>query len=226
MAELDMKLKLFIDTEAKKVLFAEAGKDIVDYLFYLLSLPVGTVVRLLKEKGVVGCLADLYESFENLDQTFIKSGKDKDFLISPRALFNPAEIPLLLSDLKSRKVYMCSGLCNGKMSYVPNTFCNDCKKYANIEIPDVAAHVAWRTKNAGRGFVKGVVTYIVMDNLEVKPMSANTFITLLNKLGVKEPDDLEGRVVELGVDEGLQLLKASMESKTVLTSVFLGNTGA
>ncbi|TXG49686.1 hypothetical protein EZV62_025561 [Acer yangbiense] len=43
---------------------------------------------------------------------------------------------------------------------------------------------------------------------------------------VKEPDDLEGRVVELSVDEGLQLLKASMESKTVLASVFLGNTGA
>ncbi|KAI9157171.1 hypothetical protein LWI28_017907 [Acer negundo] len=60
----------------------------------------------------------------------------------------------------------------------------------------------------------------------VKPMSANTFITLLYKLGVKEPDNPEERVVELGVDEGLQLLKASIESRTLLTSVFPGNTGA
>ncbi|TXG49694.1 hypothetical protein EZV62_025569 [Acer yangbiense] len=196
----------------------------VDYLFYFLSLPVGTVIRLLKEKGVVGSLDDLYESFGNLDQTFIKSGKNKDLLINPRGLLNPVEIPLLLSDLKSRKVYLCSGFCKGNMFYVSNTFCNDCRKYANIEIPDVAAHVAWRMKNAGRGFVKGVVTYIVMDNLEVKPMSANTFITLLNKLCIKEPNGLEERVAELGVDEGLQLLKASMESKSILTSVFLGTT--
>ncbi|KAL5733327.1 hypothetical protein ACOSQ2_033019 [Xanthoceras sorbifolium] len=186
---------------------------------------------LLKEKGVAGCLADFYESFENLDETYIKTGKTKDLLINPRGVLHPTEIPLLLSDLNSRKVYMCSGLCSGNMSYVSNTICNESRKYINIEVSDVVAHVAWRMKNTGKRFVKGTVTYIVMDNLEVKPMSANTFIALLNKLSVKEPEGLEvllleEKVVALGVDEGLQLLKASMESKTVLTSVFLGNTAA
>ncbi|KAK3232226.1 hypothetical protein Dsin_004107 [Dipteronia sinensis] len=79
MADMKLRLKLFIDTEAKKVLFAEAGNDIVDYLFYFLSLPVGSVVRLLREKGVAGCLADLYESFENLDETLHKKWQKQGF---------------------------------------------------------------------------------------------------------------------------------------------------
>ncbi|CAI0626063.1 unnamed protein product [Linum tenue] len=72
------------------------------------------------------------------------------------------------------------------------------------------------------GFVKGVITYMVMDNLEVKPMSTISSITMLNKFNIQEVGALEEKVIELGVDEGLDLLKASLQSQTVLTSVFLG----
>ncbi|CAI0467690.1 unnamed protein product [Linum tenue] len=72
------------------------------------------------------------------------------------------------------------------------------------------------------GFVKGVITYMVMDNLEVKPMSTISSITMLNKFNVQEVGALEEKVIELGMDEGLNLLKASLQSQTVLTNVFLG----
>ncbi|KAK2987788.1 hypothetical protein RJ640_030678, partial [Escallonia rubra] len=39
---------------------------------------------------------------------------------------------------------------------------------------------------------------------------------------VKEVGVLEEKEVEFGMDEGLKLLKASLQSKTVLTDVFLG----
>lgn len=39
-----VNLKFMIDKKRKKFLFAEAGKDFVDFLFTLLSLPVGTVI--------------------------------------------------------------------------------------------------------------------------------------------------------------------------------------
>ena len=48
------------------------------------------------------------------------------------------------------------------------------------------------------GYVKGVVTYMVMDDLVVKPMSAISIITLLSKL---EVGALEEKVVDLGMDE-------------------------
>ncbi|BFG38125.1 hypothetical protein CerSpe_243990 [Prunus speciosa] len=44
---------------------------------------------------------------------------------------------------------------------------------------------------------------------------------MLNKFNVKEVGTLEERIVHLGMDEGLKLLKASLESNAVLTNVFL-----
>ncbi|PQQ12356.1 uncharacterized protein Pyn_27547 [Prunus yedoensis var. nudiflora] len=69
------------------------------------------------------------------------------------------------------------------------------------------------------GYVKSVVTYMMMDYLEVQPMSTISNIAMLNKLNVKDVGAPEERV-------GLKLLKASSESKTVLTDVFLGMKSA
>ncbi|KAK0592861.1 hypothetical protein LWI29_026766 [Acer saccharum] len=75
------------------------------------------------------------------------------------------------------------------------------------------------------GFVKGMVTYIVTDNLEFKAMTTKEFCTLLNKLSIKDVTELDEVVVEIVPDEGLKLLKASTECKTVLTSVFFEDIG-
>ncbi|KAL0418246.1 UNVERIFIED_CONTAM: hypothetical protein Sradi_1238100 [Sesamum radiatum] len=81
----------------------------------------------------------------------------------------------------------------------------------------------WCSQDGG-GFVKGVVTYMVMDNLEVNPVSTISSITLLNKFNVKEVGLLQEKVVNLGMDEALKLLKASLQSEKVLTEVFLKST--
>ncbi|KAM0903875.1 hypothetical protein ACQ4PT_018398 [Festuca glaucescens] len=75
---------------------------------------------------------------------------------------------------------------------------------------------------AGKGFVQGIVTYTVMDDLAVTPMSSITSITLLNTFAVKDLGALEEKNVQIGYKEGLEILKASLQSKTVLTDVFLG----
>ncbi|KAI8539911.1 hypothetical protein RHMOL_Rhmol09G0219600 [Rhododendron molle] len=52
------------------------------------------------------------------------------------------------------------------------------------------------------GFGKGVVTYMVMDDLVVTPMSAvSSITTLLNKFNVEEVGALEERVVDVGMPE-------------------------
>ncbi|KAL5734792.1 hypothetical protein ACOSP7_032653 [Xanthoceras sorbifolium] len=70
------------------------------------------------------------------------------------------------------------------------------------------------------GFLKGLATYIVMDNLEFMPMSTTMFVSLLKKSGVKDLDALDEIEVDLGVEEGLKL---SLESKTILTSFYFGD---
>jgi hypothetical protein len=64
-------LKLLVDTKNEKVLFAEASKSAIDFLFNLLSLPIGTVVKLLSSNGMVGSLGNLYQSVENLNQNYM-----------------------------------------------------------------------------------------------------------------------------------------------------------
>ncbi|KAL5800080.1 hypothetical protein ACOSQ4_032964 [Xanthoceras sorbifolium] len=221
-----VKLKLLIDKKGNKVLFAEASKDFVDFLFYLLSLPVGTVVKLLKEKSLVGALGKLYESIENLHETYIQPNQNKNTLLNPRSSLCATEVPLLLSDNEessTRKVYLCPRNYQ-HVTDVPNLLCPHCRVAMNIETSIIVNSAA---ANAGavveRGFVKGVVTYMVMDDLEVKPLSTITSITMLNKFNVKDVGALEERVVDIGINEGLKLLKASLECKNVMTSVFLGN---
>ncbi|KAH0666825.1 hypothetical protein KY285_028031 [Solanum tuberosum] len=64
---------------------------------------------------------------------------------------------------------------------------------------------------------------MVLDDLVVKPMSTISSITLLNELCVKDVGVLKEKVVTLGMDEALKMLKTSLQSKNVLTSVFMDN---
>ena len=70
-SETKMKLKLLIDSKANKVVFVEADKDFVDFLFGMLSLSLSAVVQLGKVNGMAGCLGDLYASAEALTQEYL-----------------------------------------------------------------------------------------------------------------------------------------------------------
>ncbi|KAA0052180.1 DUF674 domain-containing protein [Cucumis melo var. makuwa] len=72
------------------------------------------------------------------------------------------------------------------------------------------------------GYVKDLVTYIVMDDLSIMPMSNIPTTTLLKKFNIKDMGTLEEKLITFNVSEGVKLLEASLQSKTVLTDVFLG----
>ncbi|KAG5602306.1 hypothetical protein H5410_033676 [Solanum commersonii] len=59
--EIKLSMKLLIDSKNKKVVFAEVEKDFVDFLFYILTLPLSTDTKLLKEKGMI----NIYERGES-----------------------------------------------------------------------------------------------------------------------------------------------------------------
>ncbi|PKI74678.1 hypothetical protein CRG98_005005 [Punica granatum] len=69
-----VNLKLLIDQENNRVLFAETGKEFVDFIFRILALPAGTITQLINGKEMVGSIGNLYSSIENLNDTYMKSG--------------------------------------------------------------------------------------------------------------------------------------------------------
>ncbi|KAF7811358.1 DUF674 family protein [Senna tora] len=231
-----VSLKLLIDTKGERVLFAEASKDFIDFLFNLLRLPIGTIIRLLTKNGMVGSLGKLYESIENLNDTYLLNpSQDKESLLKPITLATNSTLllPPASNDdddeedgFDPSKLYMCANRCNYYVAHAVNTVCPNCKNkmvnkvaYVGKKAPEVAH------SGNKEGFVKGVVTYMVMDDLEVQPMSTISSIALLHKYGVKEVGAVQERVVELGMQEGIKLLKASLLSRKVLTTVFLKNMG-
>ncbi|KAH0659441.1 hypothetical protein KY289_028189 [Solanum tuberosum] len=96
MADSSVTMKLLIDTKRKRVVFAEAGKECVDFLFHILALPIGSVIRLLTTKQMVGCLGNLYESLENLDNMYIQPNQEKDILLKPKSAQGAGSAPLLI----------------------------------------------------------------------------------------------------------------------------------
>ncbi|KAL4576364.1 hypothetical protein LXL04_012456 [Taraxacum kok-saghyz] len=216
-------LKLLIDTNAKKVLFAEANKEFVDFLFHILSLPMGTVIKLLTKNSMVGSLGKLYDSIENLSDTYMQPNQSKSSVLNPKTVNYGANVPLLLTNdvvPMGQKFYRCSR-CYRTVTDDPTVMCPDCSYRMNNETTYVKGNGGVKETGEGGGFVKGVVTYMVMDDLEVKPMSTISSITMLNKFNVKEVGGLQEKLVSLDMTEGLKLLKASLQCKNVLTSVFL-----
>ncbi|KAB2063655.1 hypothetical protein ES319_A10G230500v1 [Gossypium barbadense] len=189
-------------SKSNKVLFAEAGKDFVDFLFNLLCLPLGTVTKLLKTNSMVGSMVgshgSLYESIEKLSETYMQPNQNKDSLLNPRAPTPASGVPLLLGYDAGRKVYMCPNSYHRDVADDSGMACPQCKKRMETEVTVVGPNVGKGETTDGGGFVKGV-------------------------FNVKDVGALQEKVVDLGMNEALRLLKDSLESKTVLTSVFLGN---
>ncbi|KAF8041926.1 hypothetical protein BT93_A0506 [Corymbia citriodora subsp. variegata] len=195
MATDRVSLKLVVDKSKRTVIFAEAGKEFVDFLLHLLVLPVGQAVQLLTKTGVVGSLTPACVS----------------------------KLTFLLADTTPRTYYKCSSgsySYGGPCPYVaedPSAKCPKCKSSMNFVCTLVKSPA-----DKPSGFVEGEVTYMMTDDLTVKPTSTASSIALLKKFNVEEIGLIEEMVVSLGMEEGIKLLRASLHSRKVLTDVFLG----
>ncbi|KAL3579217.1 hypothetical protein D5086_020721 [Populus alba] len=230
MSTSKMSLKLLIDAKRNKVVFAEAGKDFVDFLLSLLALPLGTVILLLTKSTTIGCISSLYGSFEKLDESYLQPNQNKDSILKPTITTQVTNPNFLLPDTKkpeNRKLYYCSSH-PGYVSDIQNSVCSYCRsgttRYMNQEVKFVGTNVSASTdtpaSDQAGGYVRGLVTYMVTGDLSVSPMSMVSGVGLLNKLDIKDFGVLEEKVVELGINEGLELLKASLLSKDALTAFF------
>jgi hypothetical protein len=239
-----ISLKLLVDTKSKKVLFAEADKEFVDFVFSLLTLPIGAVVKLISAGTMQGSIGRLYQSVDNIGASYLQPNKDKSDLLQPKVLHPDARELLLLqgggdgksspssSPLARFKMYTCAGYC-ATATMEAKAACPQCKQAMATEVtfvlpsavPKAASASASEAGGSGGddtgGYVKGLVTYMVTDGLEVTPMSAISSITLISKFSVNKDVELAEKFVSVGMDEGLGLLKAALRSDTVLSDVFL-----
>lgn len=210
-ASTKLTMKLLIDSKREKVLFAEASKEIIDFLLNLLCLPLSAVIRLLNKDGMVGSIGNLYQSVENLSDTYLQPHLHKDVLLKPRAPISSQQFSALLPAIGNNSAnhnaeasfYTChnSYSCGYHVTCDNKTLCPQCLNAMSRKVTYVGKKVAEDVFPNNSGFVKEVVTYMVMDDLVIQPMSTISSITLLNKFNVIEIGALKEKVVELGMTQ-------------------------
>jgi hypothetical protein len=224
-----ISLKLLVDNNTKKVLFAEAGKEFVDFVFSLLTLPIGAVVKLISAGTMEGSIGRLYQSVDHMGASYLLPGADKKDLLQPKVLQPDGRELLLLqgaaagagdnSDppLVRLKLYTCMCFCVF-VTTEAGAPCPQCEKPMSKEMPYVLSSSTPRAAAGGGlagalaaedsgGYVKGVVTYMVTDGLEdanVGHLQHHAHQQVW-AFGVGKDVDLAEKLVTFGMDEVLAL---------------------
>ncbi|XP_038680243.1 uncharacterized protein LOC119981261 [Tripterygium wilfordii] len=214
----NLSMKLLIDHEGRRVLFAEAGKDAVDILFSILSLPLGAVARIKNWEDRVWSIGNLYQNF--LVNKVVATYPNTANANSP---------PLLLSTNQSspteKSYYKCANFgyssCRSYVTLDPKSVCPYCSTAMSSPLTLVSPTNEGSSSSSSSsyfesGFVKDNVTYMIMDDLVVKPMSIISSITLFNRLNLKRRRSIS----PLSIDKVGKLLSAALQTKKVLTNVF------
>ncbi|MBC2899938.1 hypothetical protein CFC21_112751 [Triticum aestivum] len=221
--ETTIDVKLFVDKERNRVLFAESGKEFVDVLFGFITLPLGTVVRLLGGQSQVGCLDELYRSVEGLSPDLFRTEACKAMLLRPinAAAKQCCQLKVRVDDTKHREVYVCGDTsCSvTAFSSVPGVVCRCGKVMAKLagERPMNGRNAAAAGAPEDGVFVKGGMKFIVTDDLKVAPASTSLMLTLLDEFQVPDPSSLEQRILQFSSDKIIDLLRRSLTSQNPLT---------
>jgi hypothetical protein len=165
-------LKLLVDEESNKVIFAEAGKDFVDILCSFLTFPLGTITRLVQKNSntgpvTIGCLNTLYQSMAVLDKECTKTETSKEMLLQPSYSLEDycSYLKLIIDDSQPTKYYICKNFYGCHNSYALSTspICDVCGTHLD---PVVSLK-----KQFCNGFLNDGATFVITDDLRVIPNS-------------------------------------------------------
>lgn len=199
-------LRLIIDEEKKKVVLAEACRDFVDVLFSLMTLPMGTIVGLLKkhQKSEIGCFGNIYKSVADMSTDSFMTGACKQMLLNPRSV-TEAECKRLKLNLNPTtdhhlKYFKCSYFSSCNMcSDFSGSDCA-CGRLMNHEIE--LSEVEDQIQNDAVGvFVSGRSSFIITDDLKVSLDSTGLVLNTLNSLGCSDVSKLGEQLLDIGLSE-------------------------
>ncbi|XP_044505237.1 uncharacterized protein LOC123225369 [Mangifera indica] len=230
-----VSLRGLVDKKKNKIVFVESDKDFIDILFSFLTMPMGTVIRLIRKQPPrlgIGCLKNLYESVENLGVLQFQTAACKNMLLYPKTgSAAPWEkLKLKIDDCRPQKYFLCGNksctLSGYKLlSPYSDAICY-CGEYMNREVHLLESKVAVQSPSStlyehNGVFVKEQTRLIISDELQVMPEAS---LSSLSKLLSSDGSTIEEHNFDIGLDEVLSLLKFSLVSKTPLTETLLKNS--
>ncbi|KAK6157283.1 hypothetical protein DH2020_011531 [Rehmannia glutinosa] len=230
--EVKFSLKVMVNKQKTKVLFAEADSDFADVLLSFLTLPLGTIVRIMyKHYGdkapIIGSLTTLYNGLSNLDSVYFWTESGKQMLLNPR---NSSEtecrkLKLNVDDTQPAKYFTCEDWNCGYPRYSNigmyyGTAICACGKTLKREINVDEFFQADGNCDDGVFTIK-TASFIICDDLRMAPNVAGSVMETLDNLGITDTLGAELMNVTFGFNEVMDLLKGSFLSWTPLTDIIL-----
>lgn len=193
--EVILSLKVMINCNKTKVLFAEANSDFVDVLLSFLTLPLGKIANILNDNGYappVGSLTTLYRSILNLDNV-IESRRPG--LLNPEPSISEVELSKLkLNPAQPPKLYTYSN--------------NDEAGYGKRKRYETRAQDQPQTQAApdcgeddGAVFVVNAVSFLITDDLQIVPVVRESILQSLMKIGVTNTDGAFMKIVDFDLNK-------------------------
>jgi hypothetical protein len=199
-----MDIKVLQSNSQKKIIIAEANGDFVDFIFSFLTIPLGSIVKLLGPNSFAGCVGNLYKSIENLDPTsvLLNPGVAPQFGCPNQPLNIPHSIP------PCTIYYYGTETLKRMRDHHYNTEKEKIEEVISKSYKSVFYRrnvTALDPREGTVGFVKRATLYGVGDDLKVTPLADNSFLSYLKELGLPL-DDLEVKVITIGKAEVKWLL--------------------
>ncbi|KAL7086718.1 hypothetical protein ACP275_13G017800 [Erythranthe tilingii] len=233
--EFVFNLRYMTSKYKSKVLFAEATSNFVDILLSFLTMPLGTIVSVLKEfyeKVSIGSLTSLYDGLSDLHNDHFLTEGCKKMLLNPRSSFDRvcSRLKHNVNDTRQPTEYfMCENwpcpdsrdLLNISMDYdIGRCKCGESlKKKIRLEEYAGKAH----DDCDGDGVFTVInASFVVSDDLRVVPNVEGSVMETLKNLGITEMDGAEFDKTTFGLNEFMDLLKGSFSPRPPLTEVLIG----
>ncbi|WOG82577.1 hypothetical protein DCAR_0101742 [Daucus carota subsp. sativus] len=198
-----ISLKLIINSVNNTVLYAEAANDFVNLLCSFLTFPIGFLFQKNSYLPFNGCMDNVYKSINNIEVELFKSPLMKETLVDSRLAPGLAQIKKVISikDATEPTYQEFIGHYNAKRFNSSSMSRNKETVIAN-------------------GFIKGPSSFMIMDNLEVMPLSPISGLCLIKSMQIPFDKIVEKEVV-IGEKEAIRLFTASLVAENALTDAFL-----
>ncbi|KAJ9701516.1 hypothetical protein PVL29_006742 [Vitis rotundifolia] len=189
-----MKVKLLINESSRRVLCLEAKEDFMNLVLSFLTLPLGSIIRLLRGHSSLGSVDNLYKSVGSSKmEDFFNSTKSKDLLLNPKLPLHFSlneQLPLKEEDPITHESHRCADCFRKNMVYLYPWGEKLC--FMNPKLSGQEAR--------GRGFIKKETLLLINHDLTIQPLSPINGILDLDKLKVLVSNS-EEHEVEVGEEE-------------------------
>ncbi|XP_010435564.1 PREDICTED: uncharacterized protein LOC104719350 [Camelina sativa] len=223
-----------------KVVWLHSGNDFVDLLYSFLTMPLGTIVRLLENHGrlrqtvTLGCLNNLYKSVVDMNIDNFRTEACKQMLVYPKSVKESQCKMLKINidvDTEATKHFMCPMYLQRKScrEFFSNFNTSRCscgnlmkKEISSPEGEEFASRLGGSCDYDGV-FVHGDgnLAFILSDDLKIENFSRELFRKRVKDLGcVNGLDEIGEGEAELGFREAMTFLRSLFASDTPLTTTF------